>query len=130
VPDHELGRLDRDDREIGRFVGAGAGADVHDGRGVAERRPNYPRDPRVGATCPGVCAADSVVENVLDERSLVCDRLSSAIVRWFKVVAADIIPEFDRGLRTQVVPRAPSKCRPGPISHTVEQELPQLVGEK
>jgi hypothetical protein len=69
-----------DDREIGRLVGARAGADVHDGSGVAERRPNHPRDPRVGATCLGVCAADSVVENVLDERSLVRDRLSSEIV--------------------------------------------------
>src|ERR671935_3130809 len=68
LPDHQLGRFDGDDREIGWLVGARAGADVHDGRGLAEHRPNDPRDPRVGAARGGVCAADSVVEKVLDGR--------------------------------------------------------------
>ena len=41
-----------------------------------------PRDPRVGATCLGVGAADSVVENVLDERSLGSDRWLDRLPRW------------------------------------------------
>ena len=75
LTDHRLRRLHRDDLQAGRLVRARPGADVHDGSGVAEGRPNCVRDPRIGSAGLRVGDADLVVESALDEASL--DRCSS-----------------------------------------------------
>ena len=59
--DHHRGRLDRRHLAVGRLVVAGAGADVDDRAGVAERLPDRRRDPRVGRASARVGAPDVVV---------------------------------------------------------------------
>ena len=90
--DHRLRRLDRDDDAIGRFVGPGAGADVHTVRGVAEGGMDAGFDPRVGDASPGVRRADAVVlggapRRVHGKRAQQRDHLDGRRRRFFALVA-------------------------------------------
>ncbi len=62
VGEHDARRLDRDDAAGDRLVGAGAGPDVQDRAGVAERGVQARREPRLGAAVPRVAGPDLLVE--------------------------------------------------------------------
>src|SRR5581483_10058508 len=49
LADHDLRRFDGRYVTVGRLVGTGAGADVYDRAGRAQRLPDGPGDPRISA---------------------------------------------------------------------------------
>ena len=62
--DHHRRGLDRDDVAVGRLVGPGAGADVDDAAGVAERGPDRRLDAWVGTAEVAVVDAHPVVGRI------------------------------------------------------------------
>jgi hypothetical protein len=60
--DHLLRGLDRHDPPFGRLVGAGAGADVENALGVAERSFDPCRDPGIGSANLAVASAYLVID--------------------------------------------------------------------
>ncbi len=55
------GGLDRGHVTVGRLIGAGAGADVEDGAGIAEGSFDAGRDPGIGLAYLAVAASQSVI---------------------------------------------------------------------
>ena len=62
---HHAGGLDCEYVAVGWLVGAGAGADVQHGLGVAERGEDARGDPQLGTTRTGVPKADLLVGGIV-----------------------------------------------------------------
>src|SRR5262245_705236 len=80
LPNHRDGRLYGDDREAGRLVRTGPGADVDDAGAAGERAVNERGNARVGPTLQGVAVPDAVVE-LAPVRHAIAGREAAAALR-------------------------------------------------